>query len=511
MTMFSKTNYTDGCQCPKMLWMQRNMPEWYEEDAASQNLLEGGNEVGELAREWAGDHVLIEQDYDFERMAKMTREALAEGKTVCEATFTDGERVCMVDICKPNRDKTIDVLEVKASTKVKPYHIQDLAFQISVCESAGFEVSRASIVHLNSDYRLDGELDLDLLFLVEDCTAQAHGAAEGIDDAIAGFREVRDSSVEPDIAIGKHCNSPHACPYQKWCWRDVPENSVFSLASMGKVKGFKYWSAGFKTFEHLLREWCEPDEQQRKLLGVDGKVKLNDLQKAQAEGRAHIDAASISKFLEKIHFPLYFLDFETIQPAVPIFQGTKPYQQVPTQYSLHWIDEAGGELHHAEYLAPSTGDPRRGVAESLVEAIPSGACVTAYNMSFEKGRIKELAGYFEEMHDDLMAIHDSIVDLMVPFRSGCVYFPAMGGSYSIKKVLPALFPDDPELDYRSLEGVHNGAEAIQAFMALSGMSAEDEARTRERLLRYCELDTLAMVRVWEWLVAHSEDAERACA
>ena len=489
--LFSKTNYTNGSQCPKMLWMARNMPEWREVDAKQQGLLDGGEQVGALARAWCGEHVLIEQDYDYTRMSADTASALALGKTVCEATFTDGEGVCMVDICKPNADGSISLFEVKATTKVKPYHILDLAYQVWLCEKCGYAVSDASIVHLDGDYRLSGAVDVDGLFVVEDVTEKVRDEVLSVSGEVKRFCEVRDQYAEPETEIGRHCNSPHPCPFQKWCWRDVPEDSVFSLAGMGRVRGFKLWDEGIKTQSDALKH------------NVDGgKVKLNGLQAAQAEGAAHINGKRISDFLQNIHYPLYFLDFETIQPAVPVFEGTKVYQQVPTQYSLHWIDEPCGELHHAEYLAPSTGDPRRGVAESLVNDIPRGACVTAYNMSFEKGRIRELAETYPDLFDSLMGIHDSIVDLMVPFRSGYVYLPAMAGSYSIKKVLPALYPDDSELDYSKLDGVHNGGEAILAFMTLAELDPEEERRVREQLLRYCELDTFAMVKVWEWLELH---------
>ena len=486
--LFSKTDYTNGCQCAKILWMERNKYQWEERDALSQSLIEGGEKVGALAREWAGGDVLIDQDFNFERMAAETKRYLRMGYTVCEATFTDGEHVCMVDICKQNHDGSIDIYEVKASSKVKPYHILDVSYQIWVCERCGYTVNRAYIVHLNGDYRLKGELNLDGMFALSDQTTEARMAGVGIEDSIARFNSVRMAVEEPDIRIGKHCNSPHACPFQKWCWRDVPEDSIFSLAGVGRVRGFKMWDDGVKTHADALA--CSV---------MGGKVKLNGLQAAQAKGEFHVNHERVADFLDNLHYPLYFLDFETVQPAVPIYEGTKVYQQIPTQYSLHWIDEPGGELRHAEYLAPSVGDPRRGVAENLVKDIPTGACVTAYNMSFERGRIKELAQHCSDLADRLMEIHDSIADLMIPFKSGWVYLPAMGGSYSIKKVLPALYPNDPELDYTNLDGVHNGSEAMQAFDALADMSKEEEMRTREQLLRYCELDTLAMVRVWEWL------------
>ncbi len=178
----------------------------------------------------------------------------------------------------------------------------------------------------------------------------------------------------------------------------------------------------------------------------------------------------------------------------------RPYQQIPTQYSLHVLREPGGELGHYEFLAEAGKDPCRAVAEHLVADIPAGVCTLAYNMTFEKGRIGELAALFPDLTEHLLAINDGMDDLLKPFNSGAYYARAMGGSNTSKHVLPALFPDDPELDYRSLDGVHNGSEAMAVYADLVNMTPEEAARTRESLLRYCELDTFAMVKIWQKLV-----------
>ena len=171
--------------------------------------------------------------------------------------------------------------------------------------------------------------------------------------------------------------------------------------------------------------------------------------------------------------------------------------QIPFQYSLHHVDDINGKLYHKEFLAESGIDPRRKLAEQLIEDIPYNACVLAYNMSFEKTVIKKLANYYEDLHEDLMKIHDNIKDLMIPFYNRDYYVKEMKGSYSIKSVLPALFPDDPELDYHNLPVVHNGGEASEAFLSLKNKSKDEQKEIRNGLLVYCELDTYAMVKLWE--------------
>ena len=491
--MFSKSNYTAGLQCPKILWMDEHMPSYKEEELVRDDLIKAGHQVGELARQWADSHVCVEQTFDFEAMALETAAALQKSDTVCEATFYEGGLVCMVDIFRKVGENRAEIIEVKAATKTKPYHVDDATFQTYVVEKAGYQVDKVWIMHLNPEYRLNGELNLEELFVLEDISSKVRKRLSMVETDIVRLEGMRYQKEEPSVAIGRHCNSPHACPYQCWCWREVPEKSIFNLAGMGRLRGMKHWENGANTYEKTLQQ------------ADFGELRLNDLQRAQIKAETGkgdtVDKVRLSKFLDDITFPLYFLDFETIQPAVPEFQGTRCYQQIPTQFSLHWLETPDGELHHAEYLAPSKGDPRRGVAEALIDAIPTDACVTAYNMSFEKGRIKEMANAFNDLFASLMAIHDNIVDLMIPFQKGWAYKEAMGGSYSIKKVLPAIWPNDPELNYDALTGVHNGAQAMEAFAMLKDMEPGPEALVRQQLLEYCKLDTLAMVKVWQWLKA----------
>lgn len=213
----------------------------------------------------------------------------------------------------------------------------------------------------------------------------------------------------------------------------------------------------------------------------------------------------IQNFLATLSYPIYFLDFETMQLAVPQFPGTKPFQQIPFQYSLHYIEEPGGELKHKEFLGVSGEDPRRAIAERLCRDIPMHTCVTAYNRQFECGRINELALAFPDLSEHLVNIRSNIQDLLTPFQSGFCYNRAMGGSFSIKSVLPALYPEDPELDYHNLEGIHNGSEAMDIFPRIQHMPEEEQEKARQNLLAYCKLDTLAMVKVWQKLLEAATD------
>jgi hypothetical protein len=215
----------------------------------------------------------------------------------------------------------------------------------------------------------------------------------------------------------------------------------------------------------------------------------------------HIDVHGIRKFLSNLSYPLYFLDFETLQQAVPQFDGQKPYQQITFQYSLHIKESDTAPYQHKEFLAPSDGtDPRRAVAEQLCKDIPMNVCTLAYNKGFECGRIKELAALYPDLTVHLLNICEHIQDLLTPFQNGYYYVPAMGGSFSIKSVLPALFPNEPSLNYHNLTGgVQNCGDAMTIFPKIQHMPPAEAKAAREALLRYCELDTWAMVKVWEKL------------
>ena len=248
----------------------------------------------------------------------------------------------------------------------------------------------------------------------------------------------------------------------------------------------KLYKQGYITFEDLLK--AKIGKKYRERIEYDLYDKPD-----------HIDKLNIKKFLDTFSYPLYFLDFETYQMPIPLYDYVHPYEQVPFQYSLHYYEKENGELLHTEYLGIPGTDPRRALAEQLVKEIPLNVCTLAYNMSFEKGVIKRLATIYPDLSEHLMNIHNHIKDLEDPFSKRYYYTKDMAGSSSIKKVLPALFPDDPSLDYHNLDLIHNGSEAMNSFAKMATMSKEELGYTRERLLRYCELDTYAMVKIYKKL------------
>ncbi|MHB1454289.1 MAG: DUF2779 domain-containing protein [Saccharofermentanales bacterium] len=483
----SKSKYISYSQCPKRLWLSVYRPELADE--MDQSRFIAGNEVGALARNLFPGGTLVDFCLDETKpdkhMVEVTKSLMAGGcRVLYEAAFAVDDLLVICDILVRN-GRTYDVYEVKSSTKVSEVYIRDVAFQCHVLQSCGIRVKNAYVVHINNEYTRKGDLDLHKLFRTVKVTDEAFSMKDEIAQTIPDVFDLLRSSQEPVRDIGPHCSNPYECQFIGYCWNRIPENSIFNLQRNGRK--FEQYNQGIITFPEMLASGLPMTAGQK--MQIDAE--LNDT--------IYIDKHSISKFLDDLYYPLCFFDFETFQPPIPLFDNTRPYQQVPTQFSLHIIGHEGAATQHYEFLAREGEDPRETLIREMIRLIPANACVLAYNRSFEKSIILNLANDFPAYKRELMAIHDNIQDLITPFQKRHYYVKAMKGSHSIKYVLPALFPDDPDLSYDSLGLVHNGSEAMSAYLNLANMPEEDRLKTRQALLEYCRLDTLAMVKIWEKL------------
>ncbi len=494
MLYLSKSKYCGLWQCPKIAWLKKYKPEELTIDESTLSRMEAGNEVGDLAMGLFGDFVEVTayngDKLDLNKMIETTREEMNRGTPViCEASFQYNGLYCAVDILKKENGGWA-IYEVKSSThNDKAVYVADVAYQKHVLEHCGVPVSGLYLVCLNGDYVFDGRLDIHRLFKITDVARAVETEEKNIAANLSAAERLLASEEEPAIDLSVNCKNPYLCVFWSYCSRHIPSPSVFELYRMPFAKKIEYYKKGKITYQDLL---FDP--------GITSPKQVRQILYAVSDQGTYVNKESIRDFLDTLSFPLYFLDFETMQTVIPRFVGTKPYAQIPFQYSLHYIEREGGELKHKEYLAESGPDPRRELAERLCADIPMNVCVTAYNKSFECTRIKELAAAFPDLADHLLNIEANIRDLLVSFQSGWYYNRAMGGSFSIKSVLPALFPNDPALDYHNLEGVHHGGEAMTLFPKIKDMPPEEQEKARHNLLKYCELDTFAMVKVWQELV-----------
>ena len=499
----SKSRYVSGLQCPKMLWMRKNMPEEYDDSAMNQVVLDTGNEVGDLAMQYFGDFTEVEFQDDKKMMVDETERLMNENtEVITEAAFIYKGDLCIVDILRAVPGG-YEIIEVKSSNsspgdtadKVKDVYLHDMSFQAYILKGCGLKIKSVKLMCLNRKYVRKGELDIKELFVLTDCTNTVFKMMKSVPQNIKDIKAIMSQENEPVADIGGRCDDPYNCGYKGWCFKDLPEkDSIFDIGwSMRSKKKEQAYKDGVYSFRDALTAYN------------NGKLKLNAKQLQQIEFvvndlEPHVNESGINNFLSKVKYPLYFLDFETFKPAIPPWDDTSPHKQITFQYSLHIQNKHGGEVSHEEFLGRDGLDPRRELAEKLCADIPKDACSISYNMSFEQSRISEMAALFPELSDHLKNINANMIDLMEPFQAGDYYSQIMGGGYSIKQVLPSMIPDDPELDYKNLdERVQHGGNAMDKYPTMHLLPPEEKEALRKALLAYCRLDTLAMVKILEKL------------
>lgn len=475
----SKSLFIRGRQCHKSLWLHKNRPELKDTlSNAQQAIFQSGTDVGILAQQlFPGGIEIPYEGLSHQEQIEQTRIEVEKGtETIYEATFLHESVFVKVDILHQGV-RGWEIYEVKGSTEVKDVHIFDAALQYRALKGAGLDISKVAIGHINNQYTRFGDLNIQQLFAIADITGQTQDLQPFINDELVAQRTMLKGDM-PIVDIGRQCDDPYPCDFKGHCWQHIPEDSVFNLRGRGADK-FALYRQG------IIRQEDIPLEM------------LNSTQRFQVEAtlnqRDHINKKKVKKFLDGLWYPLCFLDFETFMDAVPPFDGCRPYQQIPFQYSLHILESPDAALRHYEYLAKAGKDPRGELLETLLERIPEGACIIAWNQSFEIGVLKRLAEFFPDRMKQVEQLIENFKDLMQPFKSRDIYPWQAKGSYSIKPILPLLAP---ELSYKNLEGVANGGDAMEAWHKMN--AADDPAeveRIRNELLEYCKLDTLAMVRI----------------
>lgn len=482
----SKSRYLNGLQCRKLLWVATNdFSRLPEVDEATQNVFDQGHYVGELAQALFPDGLNMYSPSISENLRE-TKAALRSRKPLFEAGFSPPRLFCRVDILVPSGEDKWDILEVKSTTEIRDEHLHDLAFQRHCCQLAGLPVGRCKLTYLNKDYVKQGDIDPSKLFIIEDVTDRLEPFSAGIEERIGDMLELISSNECPEEAVGQHCNSPYICGLQEECWAYLPENHVMTL----------YY--GKKLGEELLAKGILD------IGAIPADVKLNARQQIQREcvicGQPHIDRDALRTFLEGLRYPLYYMDFETFMTAVPIYDGTSPYQNIPFQFSVHIVERPGARPRHVSFLAKGKEDPRPAFLAALKDAVGPGGTVVVYYEAFEKSRLRELAAAFPEHKKWIADVSGRIVDLLTPFREFSYYHPSQSGSASLKKVMPAV----TGTGYDELAIAHGDIASLRYMQATFGdIPAEERRRIRQDLLKYCGQDTAGMVRIVEKLALES--------
>jgi hypothetical protein len=474
MHPLTKTNYLAYLACPEELWLEKNLAE-YQNIAPAPDVLfqmEQGNLIDRLGadyleqvvfpgRNMLGQHVERQRTFHTERFE-------ARADVAVEHTDTN----------------TIDIYEVKSSTKVKKEHLRDVAFQRMVVEACGYQVGACYLVYTDKTYRLSGTVDLSALFCMENITEQV---AAIFTEVQAEAREASDfiNGSAPEPQILPNCSNNLDCAFVKHHFSDLPDYSIFDIARLGKKKKVELLERGILDIQEVPADFPLSDTQRRQ---VDW---------AQQQ-HIHIDRIAIAQELESLAYPLYFLDYETLATALPLQDRHHPHQQMLFQYSLHVLDSPGADLQHYEYLLSDQQGMIRKLLASLEKwvGIENGT-VIVWNKTFETRVNRAYAEIYPEYADCLLSINERIYDLMEVFKKGYYRHPDFKGKNSLKRVLPVLCP---ELSYEPLM-IKKGTDAnVTWYHWTNGeYRGEEPGAIRQALLDYCHLDTLAMVRIWEVL------------
>ncbi len=443
--ILSKSTFMYGCQCPKRLYMHKFQSDFRNpEEEAQTSIFAAGTNIGLLARGLYPGGISAEPPdaFSFHLSVEQTRKLIEQQQPVIyEAAFNFEGVLCAIDILV-NEGGKWHAYEVKGSTKVKEPFVLDASLQHYVISNCGLPLEDISIVFLNNQYARKGELELQKLFSRQSIKNEVIGNRNFVHGKIAELKLLLKEKKEPIIDIGAHCYKPYECDFTGHCWADF--------------------------------------------------------QQEVSTSEEYVDMESIRTFLDDWEYPLCFFDFETIMPAVPEFDHSRPYQQIPFQYSLHTQDTKNGEIRHVEFLGDGLTDPREALIISLLQQLKGHGSIVVWNKTFEVTRLREIARDFPKYAQPIALVLERIVDLMVPFRRKWYYLPEFNDSYSLKAVLPVLVP---ELSYGDLT-IQEGGTASLIYSQLKQHTPEVQSQHREHLLEYCKLDTLAMVEIYRKLTSN---------
>jgi len=486
-TRLSKSSFIRGLQCDKSLYLYKHHYKLKDPTPSSlQAVFDQGTSIGLLAQELFphGVDASPENHFKMAESVGKTLDFISQGQTVIyEATFLYDDVLAALDILVNDEDGW-KAYEVKSSTKVSDTYVKDAAIQYYTIKNSGLDLKDISIVYINNQYVKNGEIDINELFMIESVYDQVLDFLPRIPNEVRRLKDVIESPDIPPVDIGPHCSDPYDCDFKGTCWKHIPEYSVFDISRLNKDKKFDLYKQGIISLNQI--DLGQTDLNPNQVLQVQSEL----------SGSVHIDLNEIRNFTNGLNYPLYFLDFETIGPAIPIYNGSRPYEQLVFQYSLHIRETPTSEIEHREYLADPTEDPRVGFIEQLIQDCDSKGDILVYNIGFERGKINGLIEAFPQYILELSGIVGRLKDLMTPFQQKWYYTPEMKGSYSIKSVLPALIP---ELSYNDLE-IKDGGTASNTFLSIvNGTFQGDLQVARKQLLEYCKLDTYAMVKILEKL------------
>ncbi len=479
----SKTKYLNGLQCKKLIWYIYNEPEAIPEpDEATQAIFDQGHLVGDYAKKLFPEGIEVDHTGSFEAGLQSTKELILKRVPIFEAALTYKRCYARADILEPVGKDKWDLIEVKSSTDLKDVNYHDIGFQYYLYNGAGLKIDKCYLMCIDNSYVRKGAIEPDKLLKKIDITEEIKTIySKTIEDNVAELAKTITADTFIEIGIGAHCSNPYECPLIDKCWSFLPERNVFLLYSNNKLpmalikKGILHLAEIPKSFElnekHQIQVDCEKT------------------------GKPYINKNKVKEFLNAIQYPAYYMDFETCGSAIPLYDNSSPYQQIPFQFSVHVVKERGAKPEHFPFLADGTNDPRPAFMAELKKVMGTKGSVVAYNAGFEMNILKKCSEVLPQYAGWVNSIEQRMIDLLQPFRNFVYYHPKQDGSCSLKKVLPALTGKS----YDEME-IGDGETASSEYCRVTFTEDnKDKSKVRKLLEEYCGLDTMGMVDIVDQL------------
>lgn len=482
----TKSRFVAGTQCPKRLYLQVHQPELAAQPtAADQAIIEQGRQVGVLARQLFPGGIEVRSDAGLGEAIRATRELLRNESVpaIFEGVFEYRNVLVKVDILNRRQgDGRWRLTEVKSTSDLKDHHVEDVAIQYRVLSRSGVDVASVCLAHVNRGYTYPGgEIDPRRFFRIRNLTRRVQRLQPKLTFQLRSQFTVLALPTAPDIAPGRHCTDPVTCEFFDHCNPPRPHDHIGFLPRLHANAAEQLEQMGIQSIRDIPEDFELTEIQQRAATCVQ-------------TGEPWF-SPELGDQLSGLVYPLHFVDFETVNPCVPRFAGTRPYDQIPFQFSVHTVRKPDAAPEHREFLATDASDPRRDFITSLCDALGESGSIVVYS-GFESQRLAELAAWLPEYAERINAIQARLFDLLPVIRNH-IYHPAFAGSYSLKSVLPALVPS---LTYSGME-VANGQDAGLAWESLvrGSLDSGERERIRKALLDYCALDTLALIKLLQHL------------
>lgn len=483
--ILTRSRYLTGLKCTRLLWSVYNDKKSvkYQPKNESNHKRQSiqNDSLTPIIHKLFPGGIQVEKLYSMKESSLFTNNALSEKRSLYGASFLEKGLFSRSDLLIPNNDGTWDLFFFKSALNIKKDYLEDIAFQCHVAELSGIKIKTSLIYLINQNYKFNGELIPEELLVQKDVTEKVQTLKSSVIQKIKEFLELIRKPELPPLDINRSCGSPKVCMLKN-CWSISDDSDIFNLRE-GKDIPIKLYQSGINYLKDI------PDEIE---LTFSQKIQIESLR----SGNTHLNKEKLADFLSKIKYPVYYLDFETINPALPVYKNSSPFQHVPFLYSLHVIKTSESEPEHFSFIDDDSADPRQSILEQLSKLISLEGTIICYNDVFEKKCLKESADLFKEFQNWLKSIHGNFLDLSIPFKNFHYYNPLQKGSASLKSVLPALTGQN----YSALE-IHDGNSANLEFLRTKTqtMPIEEKLQIRKDLVEYCRMDTFAMHLVIEAL------------